>query len=165
MDGKRNNSRCGRRAVLKGLAPQGLASGRRRWFCRRAFGRPAGAVGHPGPGSRACGTTSVVHESELECFVIEDRFVLTLTAQFDHNDFNKSLGLSCLERILDAGPGWSSRRFGQARWPPTGRKRGGLIDPALLSCRLLQYIRRVGRPTPGKRTWSAGTAYRLWEAS
>jgi GxxExxY protein len=41
----------------------------------------------------------VVHESPLECFVIEDRFVLTLTAQFDSNEYNKSLGLSCLRTL------------------------------------------------------------------
>ena len=41
----------------------------------------------------------VVHESALECFVIEDRFVLTLTAQFNNNEFNKSLGLSCLKTL------------------------------------------------------------------
>ena len=41
----------------------------------------------------------VVHESPLECFVIEGRFVLTLTAQFDNNEFNKSLGLSCLKTL------------------------------------------------------------------
>jgi GxxExxY protein len=41
----------------------------------------------------------VVHESALECFVIEDRFVLTLTAQFDNNEFNTSLGLSYLKTL------------------------------------------------------------------
>ena len=41
----------------------------------------------------------VVHESALECFVIENRFVLTLTAQYDNNDFNKSLGLSRLKTL------------------------------------------------------------------
>lgn len=41
----------------------------------------------------------VVHESPLECFVIEDRFVLTLTAHFDNNEFNSSLGLSCLKTL------------------------------------------------------------------
>jgi GxxExxY protein len=41
----------------------------------------------------------VVHESALECFIIEDRFVLTLTAQFDNNEFSKSLGMSCLKTL------------------------------------------------------------------
>lgn len=41
----------------------------------------------------------VMHESALECFVIEDRLVLTLTAQFDNNEFNKGLGLSCLKTL------------------------------------------------------------------
>ncbi len=41
-----------------------------------------------------------VHESALECFVIENRFVLTLTALYDDNEFNKSLGLSYM-RTLD----------------------------------------------------------------
>jgi len=41
----------------------------------------------------------VVHDSALECFVIEDRFVLTLTAQFDNNAFNISRGLSYLRTL------------------------------------------------------------------
>ena len=41
----------------------------------------------------------LVHESALECFVIEGRFVLTLTAQFDSNEFSKSLGLSHMKTL------------------------------------------------------------------
>jgi GxxExxY protein len=41
----------------------------------------------------------MVHESSLECFVVEDRFVLTLTAQFDNNEFNSSLGRSYLQTL------------------------------------------------------------------
>ena len=51
------------------------------------------------PPAKAVFHQHVVHESPLECFVIEDRFVLTLTAQFDNNEFNKSLGLSCLKTL------------------------------------------------------------------
>ena len=31
--------------------------------------------------------------------MINDRFVFTLTARFDNNEFNKSLGLSCLKTL------------------------------------------------------------------
>jgi GxxExxY protein len=41
-----------------------------------------------------------VHESALDCFVIEGRFVLSLTALFEDNEFNMSFGLSHL-RTLD----------------------------------------------------------------
>ncbi len=51
------------------------------------------------PLAKATFRQHVVHESALECFVIEDRFVLTLTAQFNNNEFNKSLGLSCLKTL------------------------------------------------------------------
>ena len=51
------------------------------------------------PIAKAMFHQQVVHESALECFVIENRFVLTLTAQFDSNEFNKSLGLSCLKTL------------------------------------------------------------------
>ena len=51
------------------------------------------------PVAKAVFRQHVVHESALECFVIEDRFVLSLTAQFDTNEFNKSLGLSCLKTL------------------------------------------------------------------
>lgn len=51
------------------------------------------------PVVRAVFRQQVVHESPLECFVIANRFVLTLTAQFDSNDFNTSLGLSCLKTL------------------------------------------------------------------
>ncbi len=40
-----------------------------------------------------------VHESALDCFVIEDRFVLTMTAQFDNHEFSKSLGLSYMKTL------------------------------------------------------------------
>ncbi len=52
------------------------------------------------PLAKATFRQHTVHESALECFVVEDRFVLTLSAQFDNNEFNNSLGQSYL-RTLD----------------------------------------------------------------
>ncbi|MCC6508881.1 MAG: hypothetical protein IT423_07225 [Pirellulaceae bacterium] len=41
----------------------------------------------------------VVHESALECIVIAGKFVMTLTAHFDSNEFAKSLGLSHMKTL------------------------------------------------------------------
>lgn len=41
----------------------------------------------------------VVHESNLDCFVIENRIVLTLTSQFTNNEFSKSLEYSYLKTL------------------------------------------------------------------
>jgi len=41
----------------------------------------------------------VIHESALECFVIAGKFVLTLTAHFESNEFAKSLGLSHMKTL------------------------------------------------------------------
>ena len=41
----------------------------------------------------------IVHQSSLECFVIESRILLTVTAQFDDNEFAKSLGLSHMKTL------------------------------------------------------------------
>jgi GxxExxY protein len=41
----------------------------------------------------------VVHESALECFVIAGKFVITLTAHFESNEFAKSLGLSHMKTL------------------------------------------------------------------
>ncbi len=41
----------------------------------------------------------VIHESALDCFVIENRIVLTLTSQFANNEFSKSLGYSYMKAL------------------------------------------------------------------
>jgi GxxExxY protein len=46
----------------------------------------------------------VVHESALECFVIAGKFVITVTAHFESNEFAKSLGQSHM-KTLDAPRG------------------------------------------------------------
>lgn len=51
------------------------------------------------PVAKAVFHQHVVHESSLECFVIEDHFALTLTAQFDSNEFSKSLGVSHMKTL------------------------------------------------------------------
>jgi len=51
------------------------------------------------PLAKATFRQHMVHESALECFVVEDRFVLTLTAHFGNNEFNNSLGLSYLRTL------------------------------------------------------------------
>jgi GxxExxY protein len=53
----------------------------------------------PRPIAKAMFHQKVVHESAIECFVIEDRFALTLTANFDSDEFAKSLGLSHLNAL------------------------------------------------------------------
>ncbi len=51
------------------------------------------------PVAKAMFRRQQVHESALECFVIDGRFVLTLTAHFDSNEFGKSLGLSHMKTL------------------------------------------------------------------
>jgi len=41
----------------------------------------------------------VVHKSSLDCFVIAENFVMTVTAHFDSNEFAKSLGLSYMKTL------------------------------------------------------------------
>ena len=41
----------------------------------------------------------VVHESALDCFVIENRIVMTLTSQFASNEVSKSLGYSYMRTL------------------------------------------------------------------
>lgn len=65
-----------------------------------------------------------VHESGIECFVIEDRFVLVLTALYEDNEFNKNLGRSHM-RTLDL-PWGVAVNFGRTEVQITGlRNRGG----------------------------------------
>ncbi len=51
------------------------------------------------PVARAFYRHHLIHESELDCFLIENRFVVTLTAHFDNNEYCKSLGLSHLKTL------------------------------------------------------------------
>ncbi len=51
------------------------------------------------PSAKATFRGTVVHESALDCFVIDCRMVLTLSALFDHNNYAKSLGLSYLRNL------------------------------------------------------------------
>ena len=64
-----------------------------------------------------------VHESAIECFVIEDRFVLTLTALCDDNQFSQSLGKSHL-RTLDL-PWGVAVNFGRSELQITGLRKQG----------------------------------------
>jgi hypothetical protein len=41
----------------------------------------------------------VVHESALECMVVAGKFVMTVTAHFESNEFAKSLGLSHMKTL------------------------------------------------------------------
>ncbi|MCY2977078.1 MAG: GxxExxY protein [Planctomycetota bacterium] len=41
----------------------------------------------------------VVHESALECIVVAGKFVMTVTAHFESNEFAKSLGLSHMKTL------------------------------------------------------------------
>ncbi len=41
----------------------------------------------------------VIHESALECLVIAGKFVMTVTAHFESNEFAKSLGLSHMKTL------------------------------------------------------------------
>ncbi len=72
-----------------------------------------------------------VHESSLECFVIENRFVLTLTALYDDNEFNKSLGLSYL-RTLDLSWGVAVN-FGRTELQIAGLRNRGKMDAARMA--------------------------------
>lgn len=69
-----------------------------------------------------------VHESAIECFVIEDRFVLVLTALYDDNEFNKNLGRSHM-RVLDL-PWGVAVNFGRTEVQNTGLRNRGGIDSA-----------------------------------
>ncbi len=53
----------------------------------------------PRPIAKAMFHQKAVHESAIDCFVIEDRFVLTMTVHFDNVEFAKSLGLSHLKTL------------------------------------------------------------------
>jgi PD-(D/E)XK nuclease superfamily len=41
----------------------------------------------------------VVHESPLDCLLIDSRMILTLTSLFDDNSYAKSLGISCMKTL------------------------------------------------------------------
>ena len=51
------------------------------------------------PSVKAIFRDQVVHESAIDCFVIEDRFGLTLSSQFDNCEYTRSLGMSCLKTL------------------------------------------------------------------
>lgn len=51
------------------------------------------------PVARAKFRGIVVHESPLDCFVIDSRVILTLTSLFDDNSFATSLALSCMKTL------------------------------------------------------------------
>ncbi len=72
-----------------------------------------------------------VHESALECFLIEGRFVLVLTALFDNNEFNKNLGRSHL-RTLDL-PWGVAVNFGRTELEITGLRNRGKKDTAQMA--------------------------------
>ena len=51
------------------------------------------------PPAKATFRGIVVHESPLDCFVIDSRVILTLTSLFDDNSFATSLGRSCMKTL------------------------------------------------------------------
>jgi GxxExxY protein len=71
-----------------------------------------------------------VHESAIECFVIEGRFVMVLTALLDDNEFSKNLGRSHM-RTLDL-PWGVAVNFGRTKLEITGlRNRGKEESPRI----------------------------------
>ncbi len=72
-----------------------------------------------------------VHESAIECFVIEARFVMVLTALFEDNEFNKTLGRSHL-RTLDL-PWGVAVNFGRTKLEIAGLRNRTRSVPARIA--------------------------------
>ncbi len=72
-----------------------------------------------------------VHESAIECFVIEDRFVLVLTALYCDNEFNMNLGRSHMRTL---GLPWGvAVNFGRSELQVTGLRIRGDRDSARMA--------------------------------